>query len=328
MTSAPPPPPSPPASPRFPPPPCRGRGRADPVRRRPRPHRPPHRPRRPRRAAIGHLIGAGLEASCLYPLHAELAVITGDPQDTPANPDLQRPDLARLRAAEALSSPTPAPLAATALWLAPGHLPVLHALCRSCTSRATSTRQTSSPSTPPPPAPAQLRPRGHPHLATYAGRHGLGPDLPDLDALLVDWSPLLHDIRDRVPARWLALPLPLDTPRARSLRLLADPKTPVTDMAALVAATPDDPFLQHRLSRIARRAGDLTTARNAAETALTLAPHDAARHAWAGLLALQSGDHDHGRTRIHTAMDHGLMLPGLAVLLSRAPAPNTTRPPR
>jgi Flp pilus assembly protein TadD len=159
----------------------------------------------------------------------------------------------------------------------------------------------------------------HPHLAAYAARHGLGPDLPDLDALLVDWSPLLHDIRDRVPARWLALPLPLDTPRARSLRLLADPATPVADMAALVVATPDDPFLQHRLSRIARRAGDLTLAQTAAETALTLAPNDAARHAWAGLLALQSGDYDHGRTRIRTAMDHGLMLPGLAVLLSRAP---------
>jgi hypothetical protein len=273
----------------------------------------------PARAAIGHLIDAGLEASCLYPLHAELAVITGDPQDTPANPDLQRPDLARLRVAEALTSATPAPLAATALWLAPGHLPVLHALSLLyLTGRIDAANFFPlDPASPLPPR--SFDPVAQPHLTAYAARHGLGPDLPDLDALLVDWSPLLHDIRDRVPARWLALPLSFDTPRARSLRLLADPATPVTDMAALAAATPDDPFLQHRLSRIARRAGDLPLARTAAETALNLAPIDAARHAWAGLLALQSGDHVTGRTRIRTAMEGGLMLPGLAVALSRAP---------
>lgn len=277
----------------------------------------------PARAAIGHLIDVGLEASCLYPLHAELAVITGSPQDTPAPPDLQRPDLARLRVAEALSSETPAPLAATALWLAPGHLPVLHALSLLVlTGRLDASNFLPlDPDSPLPPR--SFDPAAQPHLATFAARHGLTPDLPDLDALLVDWSPLLHDIRDRVPARWLALPLPLTTPRAQSLRLLADPATSVADMAALVAATPDDPFLQHRLSRIARRAGDLATARTAAETALTLAPKDPARHAWAGLLALQSGNAEAGTTRIRAAMDRGLMLPGLAVALSRAPGTET-----
>ncbi len=277
----------------------------------------------PARAAIGHLITAGLEASCLYPLHAELAVITGDPQDTPTTPDLQRPDLARLRVAEALTSDTPSPLAATALWLAPGHLPVLHALSLLLqTGRLDASNFFPvDPDSPLPPR--SFDPAAQPHLTAFAARHGLTPDLPDLDALLVDWSPLLHDIRDRVPARWLALPLPLATPRARSLRLLADPATPVADMAALVAATPHDPFLQHRLSRIARRAGDLATARSAADAALTLAPNDPARLAWAGLLALQTGDHDTGRAHIRTAMDRGLMLPGLAVALSRAPGPES-----
>lgn len=271
------------------------------------------------RAAIGHLINAGLEASCLYPLHAELAVITGDPQDTPASPDLQRPDLARLRVAKALSSDTPAPLAATALWLSPGHLPVLHALSLLLGAGRLGAANflPLDPDSPLPPR--SFDPAAQPHLTAFAARHGLGPDLPDLDALLVDWSPLLHDIRDRVPARWLALPLSLTSRRARSLRLLADTSTPVADMATLVTATPDDPFLQHRLSRIARRAGDLPTARTAADAALTLAPDDPARHAWAGLLALQSGDTKAGTALIRAAMDRGLMLPGLAIALSRVP---------